>query len=148
MKYQILRDDLTASLKAGEKQKAETLRFVLAALKNYAIDKYGPDAETKLTDQDVDVVVGKQAKSRRESIDAFSKAGRDDLVAKEQSELSVIELYLPKQLSDDELEDLLTPVAAAHDNFGRAMSAGMQAVRGKADGARVAGVLQRLMKSQ
>lgn len=89
-----LRQSLTTALKAGESRRVDTLRFLLAAVQNTAIAKYGAKSDTKLTDSDVLDVIKKQVKSHKQSIDAFEKARREDLVRKEKEELAILEAYL------------------------------------------------------
>lgn len=89
-----LRKTLTTSLKAGDRRRVDTLRFLLAAIGNSAIAKYGAESDAKLTDSDVLDVIKKQVKSHKQSIDAFEKARREDLVRKEKEELAILETYL------------------------------------------------------
>lgn len=140
-----LRTDLVASIKKGDANRVETLRFLIAAIKNVAIAKYGNTAETSLTDADCLDSIKKQVKTHKESIEAFKKAGRNDLVTKEQNQLTILETFLPKQLSDEELKALLAPVVASGEtNFGLLMKQAMAATHGQADGGRVAGLLKQL----
>lgn len=141
-----LKSSVITSLKQGDTRRVETLRFLLAAVQNTAIAKYGLDADTKLTDQDVLGVIKIQAKTHRESIEAFQEAGRENLATKEKEELMILSTYLPKELSDDELQNLLKPLAVAQEkNFGLLMGAAMKLVTGRADGGRVSTVLKKLL---
>ncbi len=141
-----LQQDLNASLKSGKTDRVDTLRFLIAAVKNAAIAKYGNEAETKLTEADILDVVKKQVKTHRESIEAFEKAGRGELAAKEKAQLSVLEEFVPKQLSDEELKKLLEPVVASGEkNFGLLMGQAMKTVKGEADGGRVANLLKQML---
>src|SRR3972149_9690564 len=97
-----LRQTLSQSLKAGDSVRVETLRFLLSDVTNSAIAKYGSAGESSLTDEDILAVIRKQVKTHHESIDAFSKGKREDLVDKESAQLSILEEYLPKQLSEAE----------------------------------------------
>lgn len=134
---------MTAALKGGDSVRLLTLRMLLAAVKNFAISKYGAEADAKLTDPDVTDIIRKQAKTHRESIEAFEKGGRQDLVEKEKAELAILEGYLPKGLSDEELKKLLEPVVTSGEtNFGLLMKQAMAAVAGKAEGGRVAKILR------
>jgi len=141
-----LKQDLTNALKKGERERVETLRFLIAAINNAAITKYGREAQEKLTDSDVLEVVKKQVKTHRESIEAFQKGGRTDLVTKEQAQLEILQTYLPAELSDTELKQLLEPVIASGEkNFGLLMKQAMSAVGEKADGGRVASLLRQML---
>ena len=91
-----LQQDLNASLKAGKSIRVETIRFLIAAVRNAAIAKYWGKADTSLTDADIVEVVKKQIKTHKESIEAFKKAGRTELVDKEKQELLEALRYPPK----------------------------------------------------
>ncbi len=142
-----LQNDLNTSLKAGKSDRVETLRFLLAAVANAASAKYGAAWESSIKDEDVTDAVKKQIKTHRESIAAFEKAGRTDLVDKEKMQLAILEEFAPKELSDEDLKKILEPIAASGEqNFGLLMKTAMAAVRGQADGGRVSKTLQELMK--
>ncbi|HLD24710.1 MAG TPA: GatB/YqeY domain-containing protein [Patescibacteria group bacterium] len=145
----MLLDDLTSQLthamKSRDTVRVETLRFLLAAIRNVAIAKYGAEGESKLTDSDVLDVVKKQVKTHNESIEAFTKAGRTELVQTEKAQLAILETYLPKQMSDEELTKLLEPVVKEGGEFGPMMGKAMKVVAGKADGSRVSAVLKSLL---
>lgn len=148
MLLQQIKDDIISSLKAGRQVRLSTLRFLLSAVRYAAIAKYGADGEAKLTDTDVLDVVKKQVKTHRESIDAFDKGGRPELVAKEKAELEILQGFLPAALTDEELAGLLLPVAISGEtNFGLLMKQAMSVVSGRADGARVSAVLKKLQSA-
>lgn len=141
-----IKSTITTALKSGESRRVDTLRFLLAALRNAAIAKYGARGEEGMTDADVLDIIKRQAKTHKESINAFSKAGRRELAAKEAEELTILESYLPKQLTDEELQTLLVPVARSGEkNFGLLMGRAMAVVRGQADGGRVSAILKQLV---
>lgn len=146
-----LQEDLTTSMKSGLADRVGTLRFLISAARNAAIARYGADWETKLTDADVVDVVKKQVKTHRESIEAFEKAGRSDLVAKEKVELDILAEFAPKELTDEEIKALLAPVAAAGDpppagGFGKLMGIAMALVAGRASGDRVSAILKQMLQ--
>ncbi len=144
-----LRNDLTSSLKKGDTNRVETLRFLLAAIRNTAIATYGSAGEASLTDEDVVGVIKKQVKTHKESIDAFERAGRTELSQKETHQLRVLEEYLPQEMSDDELKKLLEPIVLSGEtNFGLLMKQAMAVVSGKADGGRVAALLKQSLSSK
>lgn len=143
-----LKFDLTRSLKAGDQVRLGTMRFLLAAVRNLAIDKYGAAGEASLTDADVLDVIKKQAKTHKESVEAFSKAGRSDLVDKEQAELSILQSFLPSEMSDADIRAILDPIAATGgSNFGLLMKQAMSVVSGRADGKRVSDILKSLLSN-
>lgn len=141
-----LKLQLTTAMKSHEAVTVDTIRFLLAAVRNVAIDKYGAEGEAKVTDADVLDVIKKQVKTHLESVDVFTKAGRSDLVDKEKAQLSFLEQFLPKQLTDEQLTELLTPIAAQGGDFGPLMGKAMAAVKGLADGGRVSAILKKLQK--
>jgi hypothetical protein len=141
-----LQSDLNASLKAGNAARVETIRFLIAGVGNLASAKYGAQWEKKMTDADVSDVVKKQIKTHRESIEAFAKGGRQELVDREKTQLAVLQEYAPKELSDEELKKILAPIAASGEkNFGLLMKNAMAAVKGRAEGGKVSAMLKSLL---
>lgn len=140
-----IKSQVNVAMKARETTRVETLRFLLAAVRNVAIAKYGAEGESGLTDADILDVVKKQVKTHRESVEAFTKAGRIELADLEQAQLAILETYLPKQMNDEDLQALLEPVAAAGGEFGPMMGRAMAVVKGQADGGRVSGMLRMLL---
>jgi len=141
-----IKKDMIESLKKGNSVRVGTLRFLIAAIRNAAIAKYGAAGESAVTDPDVLDAIKKQVKQHKESVDAFTKAGRSELAAKEQGELDILVGFLPKEMSDEELKQILMPVAATGEkNFGLLMRSAMAAVDGKADGGRVSAILRSLI---
>ena len=131
------------SLKNREVVRVDTLRFLLSAARNLGIAKYGAQGEAGLTDQDILEVIKKQVKTRKESIEAFEKAKRNDLVDKEKKELEILSTFLPQELGDEELKKILEPIAKTGEkNFGLLMKQAMAAVQGQADGGRVSAMLK------
>jgi hypothetical protein len=137
---------MRASTKSQDAVKRDTLRFALAAIHNEEVAK-----RRDLSDDELTAVLGKQAKMRRESIDAFAKGGRDELVAKEKAELAVLEGYLPQQLGRDEIAALAKAAiaetgASSPADQGKVMQKLMPQVRGKAEGKLVAEVVGSLLR--
>ncbi len=126
--------DTKDALKSGAKVKLSTLRMLNAALKNKQIDKRRP-----LTEEEVVETVRSLIKQRKDSIEQFEKGGRKDLVEKETAEVAVLEVYLPQQLTREELETMVrntvaqTGAAGAKD-MGKVMKALIPLVGGRADG--------------
>ena len=96
-----LQSDLKEALKSNNAEKRDTLRLVLSAISNREIENKGKGKERTLTDEEVMEVLGKEAKKRKESIEAYTKGGRADLVAKEEGELRIIKTYLPEELGEE-----------------------------------------------
>ena len=143
-----LQTDMTSSMKKGDRVRVDTLRFLISAVRNYAIATYGNLWETSLKDADVLEVIKKQVKSHKESVSAFDSAGRTELARKEQTELDILTAFLPKGLSDEELKAMLADVVASADpsNFGLLMKSAMAKVGGQADGGKVSGMLKQLLQ--
>jgi uncharacterized protein YqeY len=132
-----LNSDLIVALKKGDKNRVEVIRGLKSDIKYKEIDKREP-----LTEEDVLGVLAAAAKRRRDSIEQFRQGGRDDLVMKESGELEIITGYLPQQLSDEELLEivgttLLEIGAKTPADLGKAMKEIMPKVKGRADGNRV-----------
>lgn len=138
-----IRDDIqlqmTQALKSGDKKRLDALRYLFSQLKNREIDAKGP-----LIDEETMKFLQSEAKRRKEAADAFQKGGRQDLAEKERYELSVIEGYLPEQMSDEEIKSIISAVKAANPDadFGTLMRETMTKIAGRADGGRVAKLLR------
>ena len=129
-----LQAKLKEALKEGDREGAGSLRFLLSEIHYARIEK-----QDELDDDDVLAVLSKQAKNRRESIDAFREGGRNDLVEKETRELEIIENYLPEQLGEDEIRDMLRSIIAEEglgemSDMGRLMKNAMERCKGRAEG--------------
>ena len=140
-----LETDLRAAMKARDELVTSTLRMALTAVK--AAEVSGKAAR-ELTDDEVLGVLTKEAKKRREAAVAFADAGRDALATKERAEEEVLSAYLPAQLSDEELRELVAGALAAggfsgKQGMGPAMKAAQAAVAGRAEGGRVAAEVRR-----
>jgi uncharacterized protein YqeY len=126
--------DTKDALKAGAKDKVSTLRMLNAALKNKQIDKRRP-----LTEEEVIETVRSLIKQRRDSVEQFAKGNRQDLVDKETAEIAVLEVYLPKQLTREELEAMVRDAVAQSGaqgakDMGKVMKTLIPLVGGRADG--------------
>ncbi|HEU5037880.1 MAG TPA: GatB/YqeY domain-containing protein [Nocardioides sp.] len=142
-----LRADLTAAMKARDEVRSSTLRMVLTAITNAEVA--GKEAR-ELTDDDIVGVLSTEAKKRREAATAFGEGGRAEMAAKETAEAEVIADYLPAQLTEQEVADLITSAiaqtgAAAEGMraMGKVMGMIQPQVRGRADGAAVAAEVRR-----
>jgi uncharacterized protein len=135
--------DLTAAMKAQDAQKTSTLRMVKAAMMNRKIEK-GSD----LTDDDVQKLLRSMVKQRRDSIEQYENAGRQELVDKETAEIWVIETYLPLAATDGEIEAAVNAAiaetgATSMKDMGKVMKAAQEALAGKnADGKLVSEIVK------
>ena len=131
---EILNNDIKSAMKAKDKETLAVLRMIKTAVQAAEIDKKEElNAEEELT------ILAREAKQRRESLAEFVKAGRDELVAKTETEIEIVERYLPKQLSVEEVKEVIATVAekigvTTQKEFGKLMGAVMQELKGKADG--------------
>ena len=132
-----IQEDMKTALKGGRKEELSAIRMIRAQLKDARIDKGGD-----LTEQEVEVILLKSAKKRKESIEIYLSGNRPDLAAKEEFELGVVNKYLPQQMSEEELRDLISQVVkeqnlTSEKDMGRLMGVLMPQVKGKADGSLV-----------
>jgi uncharacterized protein YqeY len=136
-----LQEDTTAAMRSGDALRRDTLRMVQNAV--YNIEKA---KKVTLTDDDILAVIVRETKTRRESVEAFRKGGREDLAAKEEAEIAILAEYLPEPLTEDELRALVdegiakTGATSARD-LGKVMGWLSPRVRGRADGKAVSGLV-------
>ena len=140
-----LRADLTTAMKERDELRTATLRLVLAAV---SAEEVAGKAARELTDDEVQAVLRREAKKRREAADAFAAAGRAERAERESAEGDVVAGYLPAQLDDADLAALVADVitrtgASGMKDMGRVMGAATQAVAGRAEGGRVAAEVRR-----
>lgn len=141
-----LQADLTAAMKARDKTRSSTLRMVLAAITKAEVAGKEP---RELTDADVTDVLAKEAKQRREAAEAFTQGGREDSAEKELAEAAIISEFLPAQLSEAELTQLveatIDELGVAQEGMramGKVMGALQPKIAGRADGGVVAGLVR------
>jgi uncharacterized protein YqeY len=135
-----LNEDLHTAMKGRDELTTSTLRMALAAVRNAEVS--GAEARD-LSDDEVTAVLTKEAKKRREAATAFAGAGRAEQAAKENAEGEILDRYLPRQLGDEEIAELVAGALAAggftgKGQMGPAMKAAQAAVAGRAEGGRVA----------
>lgn len=131
---QRLDDDLKRAIKSSDKLKTSVLRMVKAAIKNRQVEK-----QRELSEEEIISVILTLSKQRRESIELFSKGGREDLADKEKQEISILQSYLPSQLTQEELDRLIIESiqessAEGVKDIGKVMRVLMPKVKGTADG--------------
>ncbi|MEU5888130.1 GatB/YqeY domain-containing protein [Streptomyces sp. NPDC047461] len=145
-----LQEDLTAAIKERDELRSSTLRMTLAAITK---EEVAGKEKRELSDDEVLKVITKEAKKRREAADAFAEGGRAESAEREKAEGEVLATYLPKQLSDEELTDIVAQAVeeakAAGAEGPRAMGAVMKIVNpkvvGLAEGGRVAATVKKLL---
>ena len=138
MLHQQVEAELKSALKSGEKEKTGVLRFLISAIKNYQIEKK-LKGEEYLADADIIAVISRQAKQRKDSIVEYEKGGRADLAEKEKAELAILENYLPVQVGEEKIREVVRAKKAELDitdksGFGKLMGAVMAELKGQADG--------------
>ena len=138
---QQLTEDMKTAMKAREAEKLGTIRFLLSAIKNAEIDA------GELDDAGIQKVIATQVKQIKESIEEYKKGGREDLVTAEQGKLKVLSAYLPEQMSDEELKQIIQSVIdqSSDKNMGPIIGQVMKQVAGKADGQRVSQLVRELL---
>jgi len=137
-----IEQDLKEALKNREAEKVSTLRMLLSSLHNQEIEK-----RDQLTDEEIVSVIEKEIKKRQEAVEAYQQANREELAKKEEDELELLRNYLPPQLSDEELEDIIKRVIGESPGLPEGPLTGkvMQQVKGQAESRRVVETIKRLL---
>lgn len=131
-----INDDLVTSMKNKDDLRTTTLRMMKSSIKNAEIAKRG---KGELTEEDILGVLSTMVKQRKESVEQYQKANRNDLAEKENKEIEIIQVYLPEQLSSEEVDEIIKATIqeagiAGIKDMGRLMKELMPKVKGKADG--------------
>jgi len=139
--------DYKDALKAGDKNKVSVLRMIKSSIKYKEIEKRAP-----LTDEEVQAVLMTSVKRSKESIEQFSKAGREDLANREKEEMLVVQEYLPTQLGEDEVRKMVQDViaeegASGPKDTGRVMKSVMARLKGQADGKLASKIVKELLEA-
>ena len=147
MLRQRLSEALKEALKSRDERTTSTVRLILAALKDKDIAARGTAKADGLTDADIHGLMQAMIKQRRESVEMFKKGNRADLVEKEEGEIAVIERFLPKQMSEDEMKDAVKALVAelgiaSIKDMGRAMAALKERYAGRMDFAKASGLVR------
>ncbi|OQX57510.1 MAG: glutamyl-tRNA amidotransferase [Thermotoga sp. 4484_232] len=138
-------NDLKKAMKERNEVKVRTLRMVIASIKNWEVEN------TKEIDDDgMITVLTKEAKRRKEAIEEYRKAGREDLVRAEEEELKIIESYLPERMSEEEIKELVLKTieevkATSPKDLGKVMKVIMPKVKGRADGKLVNEMVRKIL---
>jgi uncharacterized protein len=140
-----IRADMTAAMKAQEKERLSTLRMLQSALKNEQIN-----SGHELSDEEAMTVIRKAVKQRQDSIEQYTNAGRTELADKERSEMELLRTYLPPEMSDEELEAGLREIiastgAASKKDMGKVMKEATARYKGRVDGKKVQEAVSRLL---
>lgn len=150
MLKQQLPQDLKQSMLARDTLKTSVLRLLLSAVKYYEIQKGG--AEYEAADEEIISVIQKEIKQRKDSIEQFQKANRQELVDKETKELKILQTYMPKQMDEQEINILVEEAikqtgSASIKDMGKVMGILMSKVKGKADGTLVSQIVKQKLST-
>jgi len=137
--FTLINEDLKKAMKAGEKEKVGIFRMILSDIKKIAIDLGTRD---EISDELVNQALVKGVKSRKESVTQYRAANREDLAVKEEAEIEVLSVYLPKSLEDNEISEMIQEAiqetqASGKKDMGKVMKAVMPKIMGRADGKKV-----------
>ena len=140
-----LNEDMKQAMKSQDKFKLSTIRMVRSTIKNLEID-----LKRTLDDNEVLDILSREIKQRKDALQEFEKAGRDDLAASARAEVEIIAVYLPKQLTEEEIKVIVQQTiqetgASSKAEMGKVMSALMPKVKGRADGKLVNQVVQQFL---
>ncbi|MBH5318136.1 GatB/YqeY domain-containing protein [Paenibacillus sp. GSMTC-2017] len=141
-----LTDDMKQAMKSQEKFKLSTIRMMRASVKNLEIDLKRP-----LDDNEVLDILSREIKQRKDSLQDFKKAGREDLVTGLEAEIEIISHYLPEQLTEEEIQEIVRQTihelgASSKADMGKVMSALMPKTKGRADGKLVNQAVQQFLQ--
>ena len=150
MTKQTLQEDLKQSMLARNELKTSVLRMLISAINYYEIQKGGAGYEA--SEEDIMTVIQNQAKQRRDSIEQFKTANRQELVDKETKELEILGAYLPEQMNEEEITKLVKEAitqtgATSMQDMGKLMGALMPKIKGKADGNVVNSIVRKELAS-
>lgn len=143
-----LQNDLNNAMKSKDEVKTSVLRMLKAAVVKFEVSGA---KKHEATDEEVTQIIGKEVKQRKESIEAFKKGNREDLAVREEVEMKMLQVYMPEQMSEEELKKVVAEVIAQTGmsikaDFGKVMGAVMAKVKGKAEGAAVSKVVAQMLK--
>lgn len=145
--------DLKTFLKQGDSLRVSVIRMFLSALKNKAIEKKWKTGSEKLSEEETIAVLRSEVKKRKDAIQEFGKGGRQDLVDKETSELKLLEIYLPAEMSEESLGSIVKKIIdslgeVSAKDFGKIMSLVMRETKGQVSGDKASGVVNKLILKQ
>jgi hypothetical protein len=144
-------EDIKTAMKSKDKVRLETVRSIKKVLLEKEVS-LRPQGQESLTESQEIEILAQQAKQRRESIEQYRQAGRDDLAEKEAQELAIIETYLPGQLSDEEIAAVVDEViasvgATSAKDMGKVMGPVMQQLKGRAEGQKIQALVKAKLSS-
>jgi len=140
-----IKADIKDAMRAKDTLKRDTLRNIQASVKQIEVDE-----RREVTDADMEAIMVKYLKQREDAKSQFASAGREDLVAKEDAEIAIIQAYLPEPMSDEELESTLKEIietlnASSMKDMGKVMGQAKKVIGSKADGGRINSIVKSLL---
>lgn len=146
-----IKEDIKWAMRRKDELRLLVLRMFLAAVHNSEIEKKAKSQDAELSEEELVTILRSEVKKRRDAIFEFEKGGRKDLVEKETAELKILEIYIPQEPSDGEVEKLAREVlknfpGASQKDFGRIMGDTMKRLKGQVSGDRVSGVVKKILQ--
>ncbi|MDD3125357.1 MAG: GatB/YqeY domain-containing protein [Candidatus Kapabacteria bacterium] len=143
---QKINEEMKAAMKSGDKLRLETIRSLRAGILSFKTS----GADHEMNEDDVQKILLSEAKKRKDAIEMYKQGGRTDLSDKESAELKIIEEFLPKQMSDDEIREFVNKLVAeigaeGPQQMGKVMGPAMKQLRGKADGNAVQAIVKEIL---
>ncbi|OGI16457.1 MAG: hypothetical protein A2Z52_01335 [Candidatus Moranbacteria bacterium RBG_19FT_COMBO_42_6] len=140
---------MKAAMKEGDTAKRDTLRMLDSMIKNTEIEKL--KKEEGLNDEEVQAVIARAVKQRRDSVEQYKSGGREDLAGKESKEIEILSAYMPEQMSEDKIREIVKAVisetgAASKADIGKVMGQAMGRLKGQADGNVVKKIVEEELK--
>jgi uncharacterized protein len=145
-----IQNDMKEAMKAGDSSKVSTLRMLISEIKKNEINNRGTDKAGLMDETSVNKIIQTMVKQRNDSVEAFTKGARPDLVEIEQRELAILKAYLPQQMSSDELQAIVAQViletgASTPNDIGKVMKGALAKTAGRADGKLVNEIARKLL---
>ena len=145
-----IEQDFKEAFKNKEEVRLSALKMLRAAISNAEIEKRGKGEGDELSDEEIEAVVSKEAKKRREALEIYEREGRNDLAERERKELEILSEYLPEQISEDELRKLAEEAikeagANSPQEAGKVMAVLMPKIKGRADGSLASRIVRELL---
>ncbi len=137
-----LQEEMKKALKSGDKDRLSVIRMLISEIKKVQIDQ-----KKELSDDEIIQILQRYAKQRKEAIEQYKKANRQDLVEKEEKELKIVQEFLPEQLTEEEIEKIVNQIieetgASSMKDMGRVMKTVMEKVKGRAEGSVVSKIVK------
>ncbi len=142
-----LQEEMKSAMKSGDKERLATIRMLISEIKKVQID-----TKKELSDEEIIKILQKYAKQRKDSIEQYRKAGREDLAEKEERELKIVQEFLPQPLTEEEIQKIVEEViketgASSMKDMGKVMKVVMEKTQGRAEGSVVSKIVKEKLSS-